>query len=114
MELKTYQQQVINDLSLFLEKVQETKDMNVSFYNFWTKQPKTPLHLLPGKAIDPNKNNVQRIPPICINVQMEGGKNLLLTTYESMRCELVENELFGNSEQFIRRMKEYNVFKAEQ
>ena len=43
MELKPYQQQVINDLSLFLEQVQETKDVKNAFYNFWTKHPKTPL-----------------------------------------------------------------------
>lgn len=34
MELKPYQQQVINDLSLFLEQVQETKDVKDAFYNF--------------------------------------------------------------------------------
>ena len=31
MELKPYQQQVINDLSLFLEQVQETKDLKDAF-----------------------------------------------------------------------------------
>jgi type III restriction enzyme len=40
MELKPYQQQVINDLSLFLEQVQETKDVKDAFYNFWAKHPK--------------------------------------------------------------------------
>lgn len=34
MELKPYQQQVINDLSLFLENIQETKDVKVAFNNF--------------------------------------------------------------------------------
>jgi hypothetical protein len=43
VELKPYQQHVINDLSLFLEQVQETKDVKNAFYNFWTKHPKTPL-----------------------------------------------------------------------
>jgi len=31
MELKPYQQQVINDLSLFLENIQETKDLKDAF-----------------------------------------------------------------------------------
>jgi type III restriction enzyme len=47
MELKPYQQQVINDLSLFLEHIQETKDVKESFYNFWSKHPKTPLFPFP-------------------------------------------------------------------
>lgn len=34
MELKPYQQQVINDLSLFLEKVQETKDTRQAFQHY--------------------------------------------------------------------------------
>ena len=40
MELKPYQQQVINDLSMFLEQVQETKDVKEAFYNFLGKAPK--------------------------------------------------------------------------
>ena len=39
MELKPYQQQVINDLALFLENIQETKDVKDAFYNFWSKEP---------------------------------------------------------------------------
>jgi type III restriction enzyme len=40
MELKPYQQQVINELSLFLEHIQETKDVKDVFYNFWATIPK--------------------------------------------------------------------------
>lgn len=45
MELKPYQQQVINDLALSLEQVQETKDVQDAFCNFWVKHPKN--HLFP-------------------------------------------------------------------
>lgn len=62
MELKTYQLEVINDLSLFLEHVQETKDTKEAFYDFWAKHPKTPLRPFPGTAIEPYKNNVPRVP----------------------------------------------------
>jgi len=54
MELKPYQQQVINDLSLFLEQVQETRDVKEAFYNFWAKHPKTPLFPFAGTAIEPD------------------------------------------------------------
>ncbi len=58
MELKPYQQQVINDLSLFLDRIQETKDVKEAFYNFWTHHPNTPLFPFAGTAIEPYKNNV--------------------------------------------------------
>jgi len=77
MELKPYQQQVINDLSLFLEQIQETKDVKDAFYNFWTKHPKTPLFPFAGSAIEPYKNNIPRVPHICIKVPTAGGKTLI-------------------------------------
>jgi len=77
MELKPYQQQVINDLSLFLEQVQETKDVKDAFYNFWTKHPTAPLFPFAGTAIEPYKNNVPRVPNICIKVPTAGGKTFI-------------------------------------
>jgi type III restriction enzyme len=77
MELKPYQQQVINDLSLFLEHIQETKDVKDAFYNFWSKHPKTPLFPFSGTAIEPYKNNVARVPHICIKVPTAGGKTFI-------------------------------------
>lgn len=77
MELKPYQQQVINDLSMFLEKVQETRDIKLAFYNFWAKHPKTPLFPYAGTAIEPYKNNVAKVPHICIKVPTAGGKTFI-------------------------------------
>jgi type III restriction enzyme len=77
MELKPYQQQVINDLSLFLEQVQETKDVKEAFYDFWSKHPRTPLFPFAGTAIEPYKNNVPRVPHICIKVPTAGGKTFI-------------------------------------
>ena len=77
MELKPYQQQVINDLSSFLEQIQETKDIKEAFYNFWAKHPRTPLFPFSGKAIEPYKNNVERVPHICIKVPTAGGKTFI-------------------------------------
>ncbi len=88
MELKPYQQQVINDLSIFLEQVQETKDVKEAFYNFWAKHPRTALFPFAGTAIEPYKNNVARVPHICIKVPTAGGKtfiacNAIKTIYEA-------------------------------
>jgi len=77
MELKPYQQQVINDLSLFLEQVQDTKNVKDSFYNFWANHPRTPLLPFSGTAIEPYKNNVPRVPHLCIKVPTAGGKTFI-------------------------------------
>ena len=77
MELKPYQQQVINDLSLFLEDIQETKDVKDAFHNFWSLHPRTPLQPFPGTAIEPYKNNVPRVPHICVKVPTAGGKTFI-------------------------------------
>jgi len=77
MELKPYQQQVTNDLSLFLEYIQETKDVKEGFHNFWSLHPRTPLQPFPGTAIEPYKNNVPRVPHICVKVPTAGGKTFI-------------------------------------
>lgn len=77
MELKPYQQQVINDLALFLEHIQETKDVKDAFHNFWSKHPRTPLFPYSGTAIEPYKNNVPRVPHICVKVPTAGGKTFI-------------------------------------
>lgn len=77
MELKPYQQQVIDDLSLFLEQVQATKNVKDSFYNFWTNHPRTPLFPFSGTAIEPYKNNVPHAPHICVKVPTAGGKTFI-------------------------------------
>ena len=64
-------------ISLFLEHIQETKDVKDSFYNFWTKHPKTPLFPFAGTAIEPYKNNIPRVPHICIKVPTAGGKTFI-------------------------------------
>jgi type III restriction enzyme len=77
MELKPYQQQVINDLTAYLEHLQTTKDVREAFHNFWTQHPTTPLQPFPGTAIEPYKNNVQRVPHICLKVPTAGGKTFI-------------------------------------
>ncbi|MEI7421714.1 MAG: DEAD/DEAH box helicase family protein [Prolixibacteraceae bacterium] len=77
MELKPYQQQVINDLSSFLDQVQETKEVKEAFYNFWVNHPRTPLFPFSGTAIEPYKNNVPRVPHICVKVPTAGGKTFI-------------------------------------
>jgi type III restriction enzyme len=77
MELKPYQQQVINDVTLFLELIQDSKNTNIAFNDFWVNHPRSPLHPFPGNAIEPYKNNVPKVPHICIKVPTAGGKTFI-------------------------------------
>ncbi|UKT62720.1 DEAD/DEAH box helicase [Pedobacter mucosus] len=77
MELKAYQQLVIKDLASFLEQVQNTKDISSAFYNFWSHHDRTPLLPYSGTAIEPYKNNVRRVPHVCVKVPTSGGKTFI-------------------------------------
>jgi type III restriction enzyme len=77
MELKPYQQEVINDLAQFLEIIQVTKNVADAFTDFWTMHPKTPLQPFPGKAIEPYKNNIPQVPHVCVKVPTAGGKTFI-------------------------------------
>ena len=77
MELKPYQQEVINDLDRFLETIQDTKNVADAFHDFWTLHHKTPLQPFPVKAIEPYKNNIPQVPHVCIKVPTAGGKTFI-------------------------------------
>lgn len=77
MELKPYQNQVLSDLAIFLEKIQESKQIDIAFSDFWTNHHRTPLQPIKGEAIEPYKNNVPRVPHICVKVPTAGGKTFI-------------------------------------
>jgi len=77
MELKSYQQQVIDDLAIFLNYLQEEKDIRSAFEDFWLKHSRTPIRPFPGTAIEPYKNNVPKAPNVCVKVPTAGGKTFI-------------------------------------
>lgn len=77
MELKPYQQDVINDLERFLGDVQVTKDCVQAFHRFWTQHPAAPLQPRAGAAIEPYKDNVPGVPHVCVKVPTAGGKTFI-------------------------------------
>lgn len=77
MELKKYQQDVIADLERFLQRIQEVKKLDDSFYRFWTQHPHSPLIPTAGFAIEPYKNNIPGIPHVCVKVPTAGGKTFI-------------------------------------
>lgn len=77
MELKSYQQQVIDDITLYLEYIQQRRDAKEAFHDFWAQHPRTPLAPFIGQPIEPYKNNVERVPHICVKVPTAGGKTFI-------------------------------------
>ena len=79
MELKPYQQQVIADLSLFLDYLIRVPDIRHSFQDYWTDQNFRPMT---GHTIEPYKNNVRDakglpVPHVCVKGPTAGGKTFI-------------------------------------
>ena len=77
MELKPYQQEVITDLTRFLDCVQTTRSLPAAFHEFWATHPRTPVAPFPCTAIEPYKNTVPGVPHVTIKVPTAGGKTFL-------------------------------------
>lgn len=77
MELKPYQQQIIDDLRRFMLCVQEKRNIGDAFNAFWAGHPRTPLTPFPGEAVEPYKANVKNAPHVCIKVPTGGGKTFI-------------------------------------
>lgn len=76
MELKTYQQQVIQDLESFLEYTQQHKLVGEAFNRYWEDKI-GPYNPLTGQGMRPYKNNVPGAASICIKVPTAGGKTFI-------------------------------------
>ena len=76
MELKNYQQKVISDLEKFLDYVQEHKQVNTAFNQFWTDKIGS-YNPLAGTGMEPYKNNIPRAVHVCMKVPTAGGKTFI-------------------------------------
>lgn len=92
MELKTYQQRVIDDLALYLATLEKTPHLSNSFKSYWDNKGVTGMVAY--------KNNVPGVPHVCAKVPTAGGKTYIavnaiktifdaLTTYNPVRPKLV-------------------------
>lgn len=68
MELKPYQQTVVDDLVTYLGTLAEHPDLRVAFKEYWKQK---------GIAADPYKNNVPGVPHVCVKVPTAGGKTFI-------------------------------------
>ena len=99
MELKSYQQQVINDLDLFLEYLQKHPTPALAFKNYWEDKVGAYELKLDGtySGMSPYKDNILQTPHVAIKVPTAGGKTFIacnaihsiLSTYDSSRPKAV-------------------------
>jgi len=94
MELKPYQQNVINDIHKYLEFVQQFKRTDKAFNEFW-EQEIGPYNPLSGEGMRSYQNTVPGAAHICVKVPTAGGKtfiacNALKTIFDSFPDEKVK------------------------
>jgi len=76
MELKNYQQKVIESLQEYLSYVQEHKDLAKAFNRYW-KDKIGSYNPLEGTGMLPYKNNIPNAVHGCIKVPTAGGKTFI-------------------------------------
>lgn len=69
MELKKYQETVIENLNSFLATLEQHPDLRVAFREYWTEQGATEMPAY--------QNNVKGVPHVCIKVPTAGGKTFI-------------------------------------
>lgn len=76
MELKSYQQEVINDLSCFIEQLEKTDQLNVAFSRFWETKGIS-LQSLDDNYLKPYDNSIKGVPRVTVKVPTAGGKTFI-------------------------------------
>jgi type III restriction enzyme len=99
MELKSYQQQVITDLDLFLEYLQKYATPAMAFKHYWENKVGTYELKIDGtySGMVPYKDNIRNTPHIAVKVPTAGGKTFIacnaihsiLGTYDTNRPKAV-------------------------
>jgi type III restriction enzyme len=74
MELKPYQQQVINDLTDYLDYIQTWRRVDLAFEKFWNARG---FKVGGDDGLPTYKNNIPECPHVCIKVPTGGGKTFI-------------------------------------
>jgi type III restriction enzyme len=77
MELKSYQRTVINDLGLYIDTLQEVKTLPETFIKYWKEHPRNAFVPKHGEVVEPYKDNIGRVPTVCVKVPTAGGKTFI-------------------------------------
>jgi type III restriction enzyme len=76
MELKEYQQDVINHLTEFIEELEQTNQIDKAFFNFWDKKG-FPINNLQNDFLKPYDNSIKGVPRVTVKVPTAGGKTFI-------------------------------------
>ncbi len=76
MELKSYQQKVIENLEEYLVYVQEHKNVSKAFNQYWEDKI-GPYNPISNTGMQPYKNNIPNAAHVCIKVPTAGGKTFI-------------------------------------
>ena len=87
MELKAYQQRVIDDLNSFLGYLEQGESIRDSFRSYWDDRGATKM--------EGYKNNVPGVPHVCVKVPTAGGKTFLAANALKPIMDVVTPEAFG-------------------
>jgi type III restriction enzyme len=88
MELKSYQQTVINDLGEFISLLEKTEQINVAFEKYWNSKGVSLIDLDGTSYLKPYDNSIKGVPRVTVKVPTAGGKtfiacNALKTIFDS-------------------------------
>ncbi len=76
MELKQYQQEVINDLLDYIEQLEKTENLKLAFSNFWGNKGIS-LQNIEDKYLKPYDNSIKGVPRVTVKVPTAGGKTFI-------------------------------------
>lgn len=76
MELKSYQQEVINDLTTYLEELNITSDISQAFKNLWESKG-VYFSTLEDRYLRPYDNSIKGVPRVTVKVPTAGGKTFI-------------------------------------
>lgn len=77
MELKQYQQEVLNDLAAYMEQLKADNDLRIAYSNYWLKKGIDISSIRQDKYIHPYDNSIQGVPRVMFKVPTAGGKTFI-------------------------------------
>lgn len=88
MELKPYQQTVINDLGEFIGWLERTEQINIAYEKYWNNKGVSLFDIDGNNYLKPYDNSIKGVPRVTVKVPTAGGKtfiacNALKTIFDS-------------------------------
>jgi len=76
MELKGYQQEVINDLIKYIEFLEKTNNVKKAFSEFWESKG-VAINSIDDNYLKPYDNSIKGVPRVTVKVPTAGGKTFI-------------------------------------